>query len=74
MVSDIVMPNMDGFQLATTVREKYPSVKIQLMSGYADNYDSDNVDDKLKKNMLNKPFSQYTLLKRIRRLLDNKPL
>lgn len=74
MVSDIVMPNMDGFQLAKAVKENYPSVKIQLMSGYADDYDSENVEDKLKQNLLTKPFSQYTLLKRIRRLIDNKPL
>lgn len=34
VLTDVMMPGMSGFQLAETVREQYPSVKIVLMSGY----------------------------------------
>lgn len=34
VLTDVMMPGMSGLQLAETVREKYPSVKIVLMSGY----------------------------------------
>lgn len=35
VLSDIVMPDMTGLQLADTVRARYPTIKIVLMSGYA---------------------------------------
>lgn len=34
LFSDIMMPGMTGLQLAQTVRERYPHVKILLTSGY----------------------------------------
>lgn len=34
VLSDIRMPGMSGLQLAETIREKYPAIKIVLMSGY----------------------------------------
>jgi len=36
IVSDIRMPKMSGFELATAIRKKYPDQKIVLMTGYAD--------------------------------------
>lgn len=74
MLSDVVMPKMDGFKLAAITQETYPSVKIQLASGFSSEYDSSEVDAKLKEHILDKPFSQYTLLKRIRDILDNIPI
>lgn len=71
MLSDIVMPNMDGFQLATIVQEKYPSVIIQLVSGFSSDINSDSVDLKLKEEMLNKPVTQRVLLNRVRTLFEN---
>jgi CheY-like chemotaxis protein len=35
MVSDVVMPAMNGVELAELVGELYPAVKIVLVSGYA---------------------------------------
>lgn len=71
MLSDVVMPKMDGFKLASLVKEKYPSIKIQLASGYSGDYDANLEDEMLKQNILDKPFTQFVLLKRIRDLLDN---
>jgi CheY-like chemotaxis protein len=34
VVSDIVMPGMTGLQLADTIREMYPRIKIVLTSGF----------------------------------------
>ena len=72
MLSDVVMPETDGFKLAAIVHEKYPTIKIQLASGYADGYDINLEGEVLKQNILDKPFNSYDLLKRIRDLLDNK--
>jgi CheY-like chemotaxis protein len=35
VLTDVTMPGIGGLQLADTVRENYPSIKIVLMSGYA---------------------------------------
>lgn len=70
MLSDVIMPEMDGYQLATIVQEKYPSVKIQMASGFSGERSVDMADNKLHDNLLNKPLNSQILLQRIRELLD----
>ncbi len=70
MLSDIIMPEMDGYQLAAIVQSEYPTVKIQLASGYSDDRHKLEVHDSLYKHILHKPYNELTLLKRIRLLLD----
>jgi len=72
LLSDVIMPDMDGYQLATKMREKRPEVKIQLVSGYNDEHFVKNVDPVLKQNQINKPYSLATLVERVRELLDEK--
>lgn len=72
MLSDIIMPEMDGYQLASIVQQKYPNVKIQLISGYNDQSNLNLVNKKLSDNLLPKPFDSITLFKAIRDLLDSK--
>lgn len=70
MITDIIMPEMDGYELAAIVKEKYPAIKIQLASGFADNRNIDMVDEELQNNLLFKPFNSQDFLTRIRKLLD----
>jgi len=71
LISDIIMPEMDGYQLAAIVQKKYPSIKIQLASGFADERHVDLVDNNLHNNLLHKPFNSQMLLKQIRNILDS---
>ena len=69
VLSDVIMPNMDGYQLAHHIKAHYPGIKIQLTSGFSDDrYDKakDEVFDKAK---LQKPFTSSELLNRIAGLL-----
>ena len=72
VLSDIIMPELNGYQLASFIQEKYPAVKIQLTTGYSDDHSIDMVSDNLKDNLLHKPYSPQTLLKRVSELLGSK--
>ncbi len=70
LVSDVIMPEMDGYELASIVQEKYPNIKIQLASGFNDDRHTDNVSASLHENLLHKPYHSKKLLLRIRELLN----
>ncbi|MFW2372694.1 MAG: response regulator [Gammaproteobacteria bacterium] len=72
LLSDVIMPEMDGYQLAAIVAKKYPSVKIQLISGFSDNYHANLIDDGVHHRLIQKPFKSQVLLKRVRALLDDE--
>ena len=69
LFSDIIMPDMDGYQLANIVRKKYPNIKIQLTSGYTDKHqDADN--SHIHSSLLSKPYSGEILVKTIQDVLS----
>jgi len=70
LLSDVIMPEMDGYQLAKIVREKYPNIKIQLASGFSDDRHINMVNESLHENLLHKPYHSKKLLLRIRELLE----
>jgi len=71
VLSDIVMPEMDGYQLAKRINELYPKIKIQLASGYNDERHQSFATSELREQMLQKPFELERLLTRVRQLLDD---
>ena len=72
LLSDVIMPNMDGNLLAERVKKLYPNVKIQLISGYMKDDQISNLNEELYKNMLQKPVDAKTLLTKIRELLEKE--
>jgi signal transduction histidine kinase len=74
LISDVIMKNIDGYELAKIVKEKYPDIAIQIVSGFAENRNSNSLDISLYKNMLEKPVDSDVLLTRVRKLLNNKSL
>ena len=71
LLSDVIMPDMDGYALAAQVKELYPAIKIQLTSGYAEMEHVSKVDEELQLKLLTKPYSLESLLCCIRELLDD---
>jgi len=70
LLSDIIMPNMNGLELARRVKQDYPNVLIQLVSGFSGAIPQDPNQEDLHKTTLRKPYRKHELLKRLRELLD----
>ena len=70
LLSDVIMPDMDGYALAAQVKERYPFIKVQLTSGYAEMDHVSKVDEELQRKILTKPYSLESLLRCIREFLD----
>jgi len=70
LLTDIIMPEMDGYQLTAVVQKKYPKMKILLASGFTDNRNVDNIDSEIQNNILRKPYYADVMLKKVRKLLD----
>jgi two-component system cell cycle sensor histidine kinase/response regulator CckA len=71
IVSDVVMPNMDGPAMARKLRESYGDVKILFMSGYAEEQlrESINLENVF---FLPKPFSVQQIAEAVRDALAEK--
>jgi len=67
LVTDIVMPEIDGCELAAEMRRKRPGLKVLFMSGYAPP-DTENCAD-ARSDFLQKPFRLPDLVDRVTRML-----
>ena len=70
IVSDVVMPEMGGYELANQIKNVYPGIPIQLVSGYNEAVDTSYFDEILHQQLIRKPYSSDILLERIRQILD----
>jgi two-component system cell cycle sensor histidine kinase/response regulator CckA len=68
VLTDIVMPQMTGFELGAKLGERAPGLKILYMSGYRDNATGPG---QTPKAFLNKPFTPDVLLAKVREVLDD---
>jgi DNA-binding response OmpR family regulator len=70
LLSDVIMPEINGVELAAKARSRFPQIKVIYMSGYT----SDVIDRTggLDPNsaFLQKPFSPRQLAKKVREVLD----
>lgn len=72
VITDVVMPEMNGQCLAKGLQALYPGIKILFMSGYtADVISHRGVLDEAM-NFIQKPFSMNDLAVKVRMILDNQ--
>lgn len=72
LLTDVVMPEMNGRQLYTKALEMLPALKVLYMSGYTDNVIAHRgvLDEGVQ--FIQKPFSGKGLAEKIRKILDEK--
>lgn len=70
LISDVVMPEMDGPTLLTHMRERYPSVKVIFVSGYAEENVRKGLEEDVSVAFLPKPFSLKQLAAKVKTVLE----
>jgi DNA-binding NtrC family response regulator len=70
MVTDVVMPHMNGRDLAERMRQMRPEIKVIYMSGYTDNLVLQGGMVEEGSDFIQKPFTADTLARRVRAALQ----
>ncbi len=68
LISDVVMPNMDGPTLAQRLRQNNPKLKIIFISGYTEDKLKDHMGENV--SFLPKPFTLKQLAEKVKDVLD----
>ena len=66
VISDIIMPEIDGFTLKERLNDEYPNTKVLLTSGYHDIEKAKTYSGKI----ISKPYNADTLLKHVHSILE----
>ena len=66
LVTDVIMPNMNGHELAVKLSAIRPDMKVLYVSGYSDNDIGDHGVLDPRHELLQKPFTPQTLARKIR--------
>jgi two-component system cell cycle sensor histidine kinase/response regulator CckA len=70
LISDIVMPEMGGEELADNLKKRMPGVKVLFTSGYIEDQKLRQDIVQKKVNFIYKPFSFHSLANKVRDVLD----
>ncbi len=71
VISDIMMPGMDGIELAKRVKDEHDADVI-LITGFIDEYSYDKVIEIGVSDFLEKPIGMHELILRLRRVLRER--
>lgn len=70
LITDVVMPGMDGAELAQLARAEKPALKILMTSGYTDDSLADHGVRPEGLSFLEKPYGANVLAGRVRQIID----
>ncbi|HWF64709.1 MAG TPA: response regulator [Rhizomicrobium sp.] len=73
LITDVVMPNMDGPTLVRHVKELKPELAIIFMSGYAEEAFRRNEENAADLHFLPKPFGLKQLAAKVKEVLSHAP-
>lgn len=70
LLTDVVMPGMNGRALAEQLVPVHPEIRILYMSGYTDSFIAGHGVLEPGTELLHKPFTEQALLRKVRQILD----
>ena len=72
LITDVVMPNMDGPALVREVREIHPDMKVIFISGYTEDAFRQRLDSDSDIHFLPKPFSLKQLAGKVKEVISGE--
>lgn len=69
VISDVVMPRMDGPEMAAKIRERYPDMRVIFISGYAEEAFRDRLT--YDAHFLPKPYNLQQLATKVKQVLES---
>ncbi len=72
LITDVVMPKMDGPGLVREVRETHPEMKVIFISGYTEDSFRQRLDSDSDIHFLPKPFSLKQLATKVKEVIDGE--
>jgi PAS domain S-box-containing protein len=70
LLTDVVMPGMNGRVLAEQLLPRQPGMKVLYMSGYTDSFIAGHGVLDAGTYLLHKPFTEVVLIRKVREVLD----
>ncbi len=70
LVTDVVMPGMNGPQLAQAIKESHPEIKVLFLSGFTDEVLATQGLLDIGPPFLKKPYGPDELIQKVREVLD----
>ncbi|MGI8435723.1 MAG: ATP-binding protein, partial [Chthoniobacterales bacterium] len=72
LITDVIMPHMNGPELAHQLASARPEMKVLFVSGYSDNDIGHHGVLDVKIELLQKPFTPQTLARKVRDVIENR--
>ena len=72
LLTDVVMPKVNGRSLAEAWKARHPDLKVLFMSGYWEDSSTGKTLSALQYPLLQKPFSGLMLARKVREVLDGR--
>lgn len=72
LVTDVVMPKMDGPTLSKNVQNLYPNTKTIFISGYTEDTFRKDIDKHMRIHFLQKPFTLKELASKVKEVLKTE--
>jgi len=70
LLSDVMLPNRNGFEVAHQIRRRSPGIPVVFMSGYYDQAAADAGHFETSSTILHKPFAMADLMAHLRAACD----
>jgi two-component system, cell cycle sensor histidine kinase and response regulator CckA len=71
LLTDVVMPGINGRVLAEQLLPREPGMKVLYMSGYTDSFIAGHGVLEAGTHLLHKPFTEEVLIRKVREVLDS---
>lgn len=74
VVTDVVMPEMNGITLTREISRRYPDLPVMVMTGFSDEYSAQKAIAAGAKEFLKKPFSLSEFSIRLQKMIRDQEI